>query len=493
MPIIVANGKRYKWKIGILILVVITSIVSLTIHRYAVSIETPAAIVEIPTVSCGWRRAISCEACANGWNEGERTCNGDCRWFRGRCVPAAETLIGHPGEINSSGFPYPPDTRPAGCREVIDDFRSHRVSIIIPWLKEKWEHMEGTMLALLHFTPPNLIEEIIFVSDGNKDAREGPLKALSKKVKVIALPERNGLIRAKMEGVAIAKAPVLVFLEAHVIVNRDWLQPLLQRLILNPRALAMPSLDVIPADDWHLYYGSQHGHWRYEWNFNLIFSTPDSSANTGAMPYMSPGTSGGVFAMRRDWFKYLGLFDPFMLEWGGDHFELTMKVWRCGGRIEIVPCSRIGHLFREVKDRPYGVSEWQVVHNYARLAKVWALEYLHLFYKVKPNARFMFLGDLTEQRRRFDELQCRSLQWYIENIDVEMGWEADRLCLWTWNPALYYTWCKKPHPPGRSTIEAVMNQGDYVKARKAADERLKTEPFAPAFGYLPDTGSLQEL
>ena len=44
------------------------------------------------------------------------------------------------------------------------------------------------------------------------------------------LNERKGLIVARMEGAKIATSEVLVFIDAHVEVNVNWLPPLLGKL-----------------------------------------------------------------------------------------------------------------------------------------------------------------------------------------------------------------------------------------------------------------------
>lgn len=50
------------------------------------------------------------------------------------------------------------------------------------------------------------------------------------KVQVIHLPERSGLIRARLAGAVRATAQVLIFLDSHTEANVNWLPPLLGKV-----------------------------------------------------------------------------------------------------------------------------------------------------------------------------------------------------------------------------------------------------------------------
>ena len=96
----------------------------------------------------------------------------------------------------------------------------------------------------------------------------------------------------------------------------------------------------------------------------------------------------------------------------------------CGGRLEIVPCSRVGHVFRKYTSPykfPDGV-EKTLNKNFNRLAEVWMDEYKELYYNKKPQARNMDYGDISERVALRKKLGCKSFKWYIENVypDVQM-------------------------------------------------------------------------
>jgi polypeptide N-acetylgalactosaminyltransferase len=402
-------------------------------------------------------------------------------------LPKSRSSSNRASPYGKLGFPLPPDTRPVGCDPSGDDPKvslNTTVSIVIPYLNEDWDYMQGTVNSILHFTPDRLLEQIIFVSDGNRHPRVEELEAMSPKLKVLVLPKRQGLIKAKMRGMELVKASVVVFLEPHCIVNRRWLEPLLVRIEAIPRGLVMPVLDAIPQDNFRSYQRAAVGHFRLEWNFNLIYTAP-AGLEDSSKPYPSPATSGGIFAMKSEWFQHLELFDTGMRQWGGDHVELTMKAWRCGGRIDIVPCSRVGHMFRDSVHQPYTVKVQQIVKNYARLAHIWTDRHINAFWKVKPEAKRMEVGDLRNLSTQRERLKCKNMDWYLKHVDFELGWEVSRICIP--GAARGQGGCRGKAVIGRSTIDQLMPVQDYVKAKSSAhsDEESAKALGVQAIGLLP--------
>lgn len=66
--------------------------------------------------------------------------------------------------------------------------------------------------------------------------------------------------------------------------------------------------------------------------------------------------------------------------------HLSLKVWMCGGTLEMLPCSRVGHIFR--RKTPYtfpgGGANHVVAYNSNRLANVWLDEWLSFYYLINP-------------------------------------------------------------------------------------------------------------
>ncbi|CAB1346696.1 unnamed protein product [Coregonus sp. 'balchen'] len=127
-----------------------------------------------------------------------------------------------------------PDTRPHTCSEsVVHDYLP-TTSVIFCFVDEVWSTLLRSVHSVLNRSPLHLLKEIILVDDfSTKEYLKDHLDVYMSqypKVRIVRLKERQGLIRARLAGAAIAKGDVLTFLDSHIECNVGWLEPLLERV-----------------------------------------------------------------------------------------------------------------------------------------------------------------------------------------------------------------------------------------------------------------------
>lgn len=83
--------------------------------------------------------------------------------------------------------------------------------------------------------------------------------------------------------------------------------------------------------------------WKFEYKRRSRFI---SSFKNPTRPFENPVMEGSVFAISAKFFWELGGYDEGLELGGGEQYELSFKVWMCGGEINDAPCSRVGHIFR---------------------------------------------------------------------------------------------------------------------------------------------------
>ncbi|CAD5221875.1 unnamed protein product [Bursaphelenchus xylophilus] len=341
-------------------------------------------------------------------------------------------------------------------------------SVIICFHNEAWSVLLRTVHSVLERTPSQYLNEIILVDDfSDMEHTKKPLEeymAQFPKVKVLRLDKREGLIRARLRGAAVAKGKVLTYLDSHCECMEGWLEPLLDRIHKNSSTVVCPVIDVIDDDTFEYHYSKAFFtnvggfDWSLQFNWHPIPERDRRDRKRAIDPVRSPTMAGGLFAIDRAYFEKLGTYDPGFDIWGGENLELSFKIWMCGGRLEIVPCSHVGHIFR--KRSPY---KWRtgvnvLKRNSIRLAEVWLDDYKKYYYE-RINNNLGDFGDISQRKSLRDRLECKSFKWYLDNIFPELFVPGDAV--------------------GRGEIRNSGETGNAKCVDSAADEEHSGKPVVP--------------
>ncbi|KAF2983385.1 hypothetical protein EK904_000901 [Melospiza melodia maxima] len=348
------------------------------------------------------------------------------------------------------------------CLQQKYDSSLPTASVIICFHDEAWSTLLRTVHSIMDTAPKAFLKDIILVDDLSQ---QGPLKsALSEYiskldgVKLIRSNKRLGVIRGRMLGAARAAGDVLIFMDSHCECQKGWLEPLLARLSSSRNSVVSPVIDVI---DWKTfqYYHSVGLHrgvfdWKLDFHWEPVPEHEEKVRQSPISPIRSPAVAGAVVAMDRHYFQNTGAYDSDMTMWGAENLELSIRTWLCGGSVEIIPCSRVGHVYRNHFPRAFSYEE-AIVRNKIRIAETWLGSFKENFYKHDTVAFLISKAekpDCSERLQLQKRLGCRNFQWFLSNVYPELSQSGDTP---RFSGKLYNTgvgFCAD-YRPGRATAE----------------------------------------
>lgn len=329
-----------------------------------------------------------------------------------------------------------PDARHPECLGEQYSESLPSASVIICFHDEAWSTLLRTVHSVLDTAPKQYLQEVLLVDDLST---HGHLKSVLSeyvshldRVRLMHSTKRLGVGGCRSLGATEAAGEVLVFMDSHCECQKGWLEPLLERVAQDRTRVVSPVMDMI---DWQTFqYNATQWpvrgvfDWRLDFHWQSNFQLQQRDADSAVQPVMSPVLGGGVVVIDRHFYHSVGGYDPGMLLWGGEQIELSIRVWSCGGSMEVVPCSHVAHV--DHHHLLYRFPDQEVLQrNKIRIADIWMDAYRKIFYRRDTLAHFIRQSEgpnITERLRLKKSLGCRNFHWYLTTVYPQLYIPQDR-------------------------------------------------------------------
>jgi GT2 family glycosyltransferase len=294
------------------------------------------------------------------------------------------------------------------------DGRRPKVAIVLP-VHNEGPRLYETLDAIRNST--TLAHEVVVVNDASTDAGCDFLRAHSPPFDHVALvdsPRRNGVASSRNLGAERARAPVLVFMDAHCAPRAGWLEKLLAELDQPNAGIVAPQISSLETPSVSTFGLRLCGR-----NFNVEWLPRRAD-----QPYPVPLVGGGCMVMRKEFFESVGRFDT-MRSFGVEDIEFCLRCWLFGYSVTMVPQAEVAHLFKKNAfpvgwhDHLYNVLRTAVLHfDGGQLQRILASA------RTKPAfseaASTLLASDIWTRYSFVRARRKRDAEWFCKKFEIEI-------------------------------------------------------------------------